>query len=157
MLFRPFISALPHNFIWPKINYLCEIERAELDPAPQEGPAGSVRITSHLTDVFVGSGGYRECLSKHWLDPARDNACVKYFRSEADHQHNEKPPVTCCEMDGFRQGPQGVWYPTIVRDCNEDGHVMTGERSQELRIFWDFDRSIPATTFKPKIDPAGHD
>ena len=146
-LFRPFLSGLPHSFIWPEVNYICEIERADFEPIPRDGPAGTVRITSHLTDVFVGSGGFRECVSKHWLDPTRADACVKYFRTEADHKRNENPTVTCCEMDGFRQGPHGVWYPMIVRACDDDGQTITGERSQELRIFWDFNRVIPAKLF----------
>jgi hypothetical protein len=56
-------------------------------------------------------------------------------------------------MDGFRQHRSGVWYPTIVRRCDDDGNVLAGEQAEELRMYWDFDRPVPAEAFTRSIEP----
>ncbi|HEY4310971.1 MAG TPA: hypothetical protein VGN12_16085 [Pirellulales bacterium] len=152
-LFRPFIWEMPHNYLFPEVSYLCEVDRAEFTKRPDDGPAGSVRIRSHMTDVFTGSGSYEPCYSEMWLDPARGHACLRYFRTENDRRPPKRESKVCCEMDGFRQHSSGVWYPTIVRRCDDDGKVLAGEQAEELRMYWDFDRPVPAEAFTRSIEP----
>src|SRR6185437_14175659 len=100
-----------------------------------------------------GSGSYDACDSEMWLDPARENACLKYFRTENDRRPPKREKMVCCEMDGFRQHTSGVWYPTIVRKCDDVGTVLAGEQAEELRMFWDFDRAVPAGAFMKTVEP----
>ena len=151
--FRPFIWQLPHSFLFPEIAYFCEFERAEFTAQPDDGPPGSLRINSFLTDGFQGDGSFVTCYSKMWFDPARANACVKYFRTENDRRLPDREKEICCAMDGFREHRSGIWYPTIVRKCDAEGNVLAGQRAKELRIFWDFDRPVPADTFTKANEP----
>lgn len=151
-IFRPFHSGLPHNYLFPEIGYLYEVHPAEVQPKPDDGPAGSVRITARVIETFPSGGPIDEQISKHWFDPDRGFACLKHFRTEG-RDENGKVRVECYEMDGFRQNPRGVWYPTIVRLCDEEGKVRTGKRAAELRMHFDFERSIPKDAFDLSSKP----
>jgi hypothetical protein len=77
---------------------------------------------------------------------------VKYRRAEAAGEDN-KELIECFEMDGFRKSPGGVWYPTIVRMRDNEGKTLTGERAVELRLYFDFNRAMPADAFRLSIEP----
>jgi hypothetical protein len=152
-IFRPFQSGMPHNYLFPEISYLYEVRSAELESKPDDGPTGSVRVIAHVTGVFPSGGATKENLSKHWFDPDRGFACLKHYRNTGATRKDGKDLIESIVMDGFRKNPRGVWYPTIVRMCDDEGKALKGERAVELRLYFDFDRPIPADAFKLSIEP----
>lgn len=148
-LFEPDVFEWPHVYLFPERSYLREAKPADFEPNPSDGPAGTVRLTSHLNETYDVAN---VSTSVHWLDPQRGFACRRWQRSDptSDKDH---PSARTCEFDKFRQNPRGVWYPTFVRyhGCvlDEQGKELVGVS----RIHVDFARPIPADAFKLSTEP----
>ena len=89
-----------------------------LDPKGENGPAGSVRV-----ERLIAKGSRRDdrCVfhkEEFWLQPEYGYALVKHVHSDCpavDEDPKQKEKEIVFELDGFRQTPRGLWYPTVAR------------------------------------------
>jgi RNA polymerase sigma-70 factor (ECF subfamily) len=129
-----------------------------VDPAGTGGPAGSVLVETK----FAISGAPAECddayqRQRFWLDPQRRYAALacEVYNSAAVERDPDRV-LKATGYDEFRQSPQGIWYPTLVRRKRikraGDQDVVTRHGDKETRFFLDFSVDLPDELFRPTTD-----
>ena len=129
-----------------------------VDATGQGGPPGSVLVEinhNHHT-VVPDDNGYRA--ERYWLDPKRQYVLLRSEISncpaidrDPDRVHKE----TAYEFEDFRQSPQGIWYPALVRwkhMCySTDKNGVRRYHDSETRFYLDFSVELPDELFTPVV------
>jgi hypothetical protein len=83
---------------------------------------------------------------RYWLDPQRGNMIVRkdhFLVPDPEHSVNPSEVVTAART------PQGLWYPTTVREIGSSVSLEDGSRGDwYCRYYLEFDTDIPDELFK---------
>ena len=83
-------------------------------------------------------------INRYWLDPARDNMEVR----KESFPMSQPDQVRGTEVFTAARSPQGLWYPTTLRDIKGATSIETGVSSDWfLRYYLEFDVKMPDELF----------
>jgi hypothetical protein len=127
----------------------------ELDPHPKEGPPDAVPFTYRSSRIDSS----RPQTLRYWIDPARSYLLVReevlYAKAPGDAK-GPPPRDRIRIVEQAAQGPNGVWYPTVIRDKGswDLENNKTYRHDEVWRYYLDFGADMPDLLFQPP-PPAG--
>lgn len=102
--------------------------------------------------------------SRYWLDPERQYALVKQEFSDCPALENDPQVLpwqkaNTHEYSGFKQSPQGIWYPTeetwknATTAANPDTKEPAKPQDLVHQYYLDFEADLPDELFIPTMRP----
>jgi len=129
----PEFNVRPH--LWTTV----EKRAFEVEPAPDDGPDGTVRVVIN----YPGNELMPE-RARYWLDPDHDFCLRKVVTPVVERDKKSIAHINTEEFEAFQQSPMGHWYATRTRRMTSNMDVV-----QVRDYYVAFETELDDSLFEP--------
>lgn len=133
--------VMPELVAYPVFGVPGDSFEPSLQQAAADGPPGTARLDLRWTKhAWINKLDSRT----FWIDPARGYVTLQW-ETRPENRHPEHSQTHLYRLEGLRQSPNQLWYPTLMRWSTD------GRPAKVLRYYCDFNPDLPSWLFQKPV------